>query len=306
MKSRPNDDSQKTALERFLESVGSYNPNLIHYPGDVTTIYHYTDLYGLQGIVDNHDLWLTHSRYCNDDEEMTHGFEVVQETIEEAAARPRSKKHKEYLEHVAQIFETPPTEGVYICCFCKEDNLLSQWRSYSANGLGVSIGFDPRQFSYITGSDSPPSGLVRLWKVIYERSKMKHIVRSAMEFAYRESRNRPLPEVARQAAEAIQFFIPTFKNVDFEEEKEIRLIFTPFPASSIKPRFRVSRSMLVPYFSLKEELDTNTYKRPLPITTVRVGPSTNKLLNLESTKLLLAKAGYTSVSVDSSDTPYRG
>ena len=297
-------DDQKTDLNRFLESVGSYCPNLIYNPGKLKAIYHYTDLNGLQGILSNRDLWLTQSRYSNDDEESTHGLEIMGAALREAAAT-KSNQYKAYLKHVEQIFKIPPSEGVYICSFCEKDNLLSQWRGYSANGNGVSIGFNPKGFSYITGSDSPPSGLVRLWKVFYNRDTQKSLIRDALEFAYRERHHRPLTDVARQAAEAIRFFIPTFKNQDFQEEQEIRLIFTPFASSTVKPRFRVSRGMLIPYYSLLE-LDTSPSKCPLPIITVRMGPSSNKGLNFESTKMLLANAGFPNVSVDCSDTPYRG
>lgn len=298
-------DDQKTDLNRFLESVGSYCPNLIYNPGRLRVIYHYTDLNGLQGIVGNHDLWLTHSRYSNDDEELIHGFEIVREAIEEAAARGTSRRYKEYLRHVTRLLDAHPPEGVYICCFCEKDNLLSQWRSYSANGTGVSIGFEPKGFSYFTGPDSPPSGLIRLWKVFYDRKIQKSLIADALKFAYRERDQRALSDVAQQAAEAIQFFIPTFKNQDFAEEQEIRLIFTPFPSSAVEPRFRVSRGMLIPYYSL-QELDTNISKCPLPIRTVRLGPGVNKRLNLESTRMLLSRAGFQTVSVSCSDTPYRG
>ena len=299
--------SDINALNRFLESVGSHSPNLIFTPGNLQAVFHYTDLNGLQGIVTNHDLWLTHSRYSNDDEELTHGFEIVQETIEEMLAKARSKRRKDYLENVGNIINRPLSEGVYICCFCEKDNLLSQWRSYSANGNGVSVGFKPDGFSYITGFDSPSSGLVRLWKVIYERPKQKNLVRLALEFAYKD-KTKPSLNIAKraqQAADAIQFFIPTFKNQDFAEETEIRLIYTPFPNSATKPQFRVSRGMLVPYYNLRE-LDGSPSPRRLPITSVRVGPSVSKHLNIESAKMLLTKAGYTQVNVDSSDTPYRG
>jgi len=295
------------ALNSFLESVGSYSPNLIFTPGNLQAIFHYTDLNGLQGIITNHDLWLTHSQYSNDDEELTHGFAVVQETIGELLAKARSKRRKDYLENVKNIIKSPLSKGVYICCFCEKDNLLSQWRSYSANGNGVSLGFKPDGFSYITGPDSPPSGLVRLWKVFYERPKQKNLVKLALEFAYKD-KNEPSQNFAKraqQAADAIQFFIPTFKNQDFEDEKEIRLIFTPFPNSTIKPQFRVSRGMLVPYYSLKE-LHGSPSPRQLPITSLCVGPSVNKHLNLESVKMLLTKIGYFQVAVGSSDTPYRG
>jgi hypothetical protein len=147
--------------------------------------------------------------------------------------------------------------------------------------------------------------LVRLWKVFYERNTQKSLVRDALQFAYQDRAHRAITDVARQAAEAIQFFIPTFKNPDFEEEQEIRLIFTPFPSSTVGPRFRVSRGMLIPYYSL-QELDTHPSKCPLPIIHVRIGPNMNNRLNFESTKMLLQKAGFPDVGVSCSETPYRG
>lgn len=295
------------ALDRFLTNVGSDSPDLIFFPGNLQAVYHYTDLNGLQGIVTNHDLWLTHSRYSNDEQELTHGFEIARETIEAMRREAKDRKRKIYLNKVADLFKVPSAEGAYICCFCEKNDLLSQWRSYSANGTGVSIGFNPMDFSYITGIDSPRSGLVRLWKVIYENDRQKAIVRNIVEFAYNDL-SQPalsLAQRAEQAANAIDFFIPTFKNQDFAEEQEIRLIFTPVLSASARPQFRVSRGMLVPYFSLRE-LDGSMPPRYLPIQSVRVGPSVNKILNIESTRMLLSKAGYISVSVDSSDTPYRG
>jgi hypothetical protein len=293
------------ALNKFLESVGSYTVDLIFSPGGLQALYHYTDLKGMQGIVDNHDLWLTNSRYSNDDEESTHGYEIVREIIKEELAKPNNPERTDYLNELSRIFTTPPAEGVYICCFCEKDNLLSQWRSYGANGTGVSISFNPTGFSYITGADSPPSGLVRLWKVFYDRNIQQSIVRSAIEFAFFDDSTKTIAERATRSADAIQFFIPTFKNQYFEEVKEVRLIFTPFPNSPAKPQFRIARSMLVPYYSLRE-LTGGTTPHPLPIASVRVGPSINKGLNLESAKMLLTKAGYTAVNVESSDTPYRG
>jgi len=293
------------ALNRFLESVNSYTVDLIFFPGGLQSIHHYTDLRGLQGIVDNHDLWLTNSRYSNDDEESTHGYEIVRELIKEELEKPNPPERTDYLNELSRIFTTPPAEGVYICCFCEQDNLLSQWRSYGANGTGVSISFNPAGFSYITGPDSPPSGLVRLWKVFYDRGVQQSIVRSAIDFALTDSPHKTIPERARQSADAIQFFIPTFKNQDFAEEKEIRLIFTPFPNSPAKSQFRIARNMLVPYYSLRE-LTGSAVPHPLPITGVRVGPSINKALNVESAQMLLSKAGYLAAAVESSDTPYRG
>jgi hypothetical protein len=83
------------------------------------------------------------------------------------------------------------------------------------------------EFIHITRPDLP-LGLMRLWKVFYEESQQLRIVESAIEFVWNSrAASETADQLARRAVDAIQFFIPTFKNADFREEKERRLIFTP-------------------------------------------------------------------------------
>jgi hypothetical protein len=146
---------------------------------------------------------------------------------------------------------------------------------------------------------------MRLWKVFYETEKQKSIVREAINFAFNDQ-NQPPAERAPQAADAIQFFIPTFKNEGFSEEKECRLIFTPSPGFDKACQFRVSRGMLVPYYTLQTLFDKQQQLDKLPLIGVRVGPSANRRLNVESAVMVLDQAGYGHIPVDSSSTPYRG
>ncbi len=87
----------------------------------------------------------------------------------------------DYVEAVAALLGEPPPTGFYVCCFCERDNLLSQWRSYGANGTGVSIGLDPREFEYISGPDMP-YGLMRLWRVFYKPTTQRKIVDDAIRY----------------------------------------------------------------------------------------------------------------------------
>jgi hypothetical protein len=290
------------ALRNFLDSLRSFTgPELIWSHG-VSRLYHYTDLSGLNGIISNNDLWLTHVRFCNDDEELTHGRKIVAETL--AAQKNKATPEQfEYLKRVEQLLAEPVADGVYICCLCAKDNLLSQWRGYSANGAGVSIELDPNQFESLTGPDCS-YGLLRLWKVFYNKTQQRKIVRKAVEFAWGMQPHLPMEKRAQNAADATAFFIPTFKNGDFKEEKECRLIFTPRPNAAVQPQFRTARNMLVPYYTLQKLGWQAT--QPLPVTGLRIGPSTHKLLNLESAQLLLKQHNYTNVQVRVSKTPFRG
>ena len=299
------------ALTTFLDSVQSFSSYLVQEVALGQLFYHYTDLNALHGIVRKHDLWLTNSRYSNDEDEITLGYTVARRVIERKLRSAKRKRPKdamriEYLEALADLIEEPPPEGFYVCCFCEKNNLLSQWRSYGANGTGVSLAFDPMEFTQITGQDMP-LGLMRLWKVFYKTSTQEGIVGASVDHAYETYRTMAIAEMAQRAADAIQFFVPTFKNEDFQEEREHRLIFTPFPGCPVKPRYRVARGMLTPFYSIRD-LAFHVYDAEwhLPLRSVLIGPSAQHELNLSSTKMLLVQNGYDDAVVAASETPYRG
>jgi hypothetical protein len=257
------------ALNGFLSSVGStVGPELILSPGK--DLFHYTDLNGLIGIVEKGDLWLTHSRYSNDEEEMAHGQRVAGEAITSAASLSANDPARtEYLQQLKVLIEKPSPEGVYICCFCQK-------------------GFGPW-----TGADCP-HGLMRFWKVFYKAETQRKIVDGAINYSWIPGSTAA--QCAQRAADAIQFFIPTFKNADFEEEAEWRLIFTPNPVCAVLPQFRVRGTMLVPYYRLRDLVPGAPIMggSPLPIGHVTVGPSASKILNVASVRMLLDKSGQTS------------
>jgi hypothetical protein len=298
------------SLSMFLESIGSHNVDLIFTPQSklkqgALLLYHYTDLTGLIGILKRHDLWLTNSRYSNDAEEMVHGTNVAKKVIESAV---RAQKYDaQYLTELTQL--TSQQEGVYISCFCEKDNLLSQWRGYGAYGSGVSLQFAPKEFADVTGPDNL-HGLLRFWKVFYNPLTQTEIIERALEHYAPNNPHNPLNSgqtpaaLARKAADAIRFFIPTFKNADFQEEDEWRLIFTPAPGIMVRPQFRVSHNMLVPYYSLRDLINPGSLPL-LPLRQVCIGPSVHKQLNAESVKALIEEAGYTAVPVIVSNTSYR-
>jgi hypothetical protein len=301
------------ALSYFLDSLGSYHEYLVQTIAPDQLIYHYTNLDALNGIVSYHDLWLTNSQYSNDKDESRHGNEIARGVVRIYLQNAKSEDTPDalkiaYADVLSSLIEVPPVGGFYICCFCEEDNLLSQWRSYGANGIGVSIGFAPMEFVYITGQDMP-LGLMRLWKVFYDTEQQKGIVNRAIEFVWEtRASGQDKHQLARRAADAIQFFVPTFKNADFREEKERRLIFTPDPACPVKPRYRVGRGMLIPYYSVRSLVEAAGYAtlKQLPICSIMVGPSAQQDLNKESTNMLLRQNGYDNVDLKASATPYRG
>jgi hypothetical protein len=294
-------------LSGFLANIGSASEDMILYFPAKDLLYHYTNLDGLQAILSSGDIRLTNSLYCNDEAEMIHGLKLARETIAAEQSGTTDPKRRSYLDELQRRSMEDKMQPVYIACFCEAGEKLSQWRAYGANGTGVTLGFAPGEFSYITGPDCPPNiGLMRFWKVFYPKATQQKIIRSAINYYPAFEPAATPPDWARWTWEAIQFFIPTFKHEHFQEEQEWRLIFTPALATPVPPSFRVARGMLIPFYSLKSLANAlNPVERSLPLKSVRIGPSPSKELNAASAELLLKQHGY-SFGVDKSETPYRG
>lgn len=293
-------------LTGFLNSLESYSQDLVQHLRSGQTLCHYTSLDGAIGIVSGGDLWLTNSRYSNDDEELNYGHRLVDAVLDELEHEAATNASRlEWLHRLRLAVAAARGDQVYVCCFCEKDNLLSQWRGYAENGGGVSVEFDPNGFAAIAGPDCS-HGLMRLWKVFYDLAQQRKIVRDCVDYPWWPSTNDD--DRIRFVVDALQFFMPTFKNGDFREEQERRLIFTPYPGALPKPKFRTRRGLLVPYFSL-QELSQPLGGGPafkLPIKGLLIGPGLHRALNVESAKMMLAKHDYPDVVVKASTTPYRG
>jgi Protein of unknown function (DUF2971) len=293
-------------LTRFLDSLQSYSADLVQHLQSGQRLCHYTTLQGAIGIITGRDLWLTNSRYSNDNEEMNYGHRLVDAVLEElyTETSPGDTARLAWLSKLRTQIQTARGDRVYICCFCEDGNLLSQWRGYAEDGGGVSIEFDANGFQQFTGPDSP-HGLMRLWKVFYNPEQQRKIIRQSIDYPYWPvaNENDRIPFIV----DALQFFVPTFKDAGFREERERRLIFTPHRGVLPKPHYRTRRGMLVPYFSLRDLSVTGGSAETIqiPICRVEVGPGPHKALNVESIGMMLSTHGYAGVEVNASPIPYR-
>lgn len=291
-------------LTGFLNSLHSFSHDLVQELDAGAKLCHYTTLEGALGIITGRDLWLSHLRFSNDDDEFLYGLKLVGNELDALAeATPADAGRVQLINDVKARIDEQREQPIYISCFCEHDNLLSQWRGYADNGGGVSIEFDADGFRAYSGPDSL-LGLTRLWRVIYKEESQRRIVQRALEFPYWGAG----PDQVRFIADALSFFLPTFKNADFIDEKERRLIFTPDPAKAPKPRFRTRGGMLVPYMRMRDMagLPPDATAERLPIKRVLVGPGRHRLLNRDSLRMALATEGYVNVPVEVSSTPYRG
>jgi hypothetical protein len=301
------------AVIQYLDSQKIPHHGLISLGG--SSAHHYTDLNGLRGIVEEDDLWLTKAEYSNDEDEMTHGYEIARRVINEEKKKAAEVQEHLYLDHLTRLIHNSSAEVLerYVCCFCMKGDLLSQWRGYGAYGTGVDLEIDIMGFSDLTANCS--CGSLYYWKVRYKDTEKEQRVKEIVDHFRSTAQENAghAEERAGQAAAAIQFFIPTFKDERFEEETEWRLIFAPSLQHAVNERvlkleFRVSRNLLVPYYRLRSLIPASAEpvaKPWLRINKVTVGPNPNKDLIKQSVRMLLSQNGH-APNVEVSRVPFRG
>jgi len=107
-------------LTVFLDSLQSYSADLVQYLKSGQSLCHYTTLEGLIGIITGNDLWLTHSRYSNDNEEMNYGHRLVDEVLDELKTNAAGDSAKlKWLEKLRAQIQAAREDEVYICCFVR-------------------------------------------------------------------------------------------------------------------------------------------------------------------------------------------
>lgn len=299
-------------------------------PNIPETLHHYTTAAGLLGIFEPRafsgwpnvpttrslTLWASDARYLNDSEELVYAAEALADAMLGSVDRNdavHSARIKELSNRVRQgNFIDPNVDNslhtAYVTSFCSKPDLLSQWRGYGANGYSIEFPMDllkafmvpairagDKSVGFIGGS--------RLFPVRYGIDK-EIIKTAAYEIAQRENYAGAVRKVVECLAQ--------FKNPAFEAEDEWRLIWSSghdYTACD----YRISSSgMIIPYLQLRYT-PFNMYN-PSPdyryngklVNSVLVGPSPDQGLRSESVFKMLRQRSFHDVSVEMSQTRFRG
>lgn len=276
------------------------------------TLYHYTSLNGVRGIVDSGFLRATEIRYFSDAAEMKHTVDQLSAVI--SFFEGFGKSNQTLLDQLREWLSHRLTAGhmLYVGCFTPNGNLLSQWRSYCPTGKGVSLGFDAAKLS-----TSATRQRWQLGKCIYCQKEKEAIVmpilseieRLAEERGENTDRSKRHPansfhDIFEEIEAALLLVAALLKHPAFQEEQEWRVVspvITNYVEAPIE--YREGPSMLVPFmnFQLPSAPD-----RRLDIEHVILGPTPNANISMESLSNYLSKSGASPrQGVASCQIPYR-
>jgi len=290
--------------------------------GDPTHLAHYTTAQGLHGIVQHSNLWASAAYYLNDSSEIDYGCQlftslltklIAEETLDPVPNNIFENAKKAF---APGGFMESVVSRTYVTCFCEDENLLSQWRTYGQSG-GYSISFPRTALSSLTVNDEFYHA--ELQRVIYDKDlqgQLLQLVLSDMLSTLLEDNIKEMYKTADlQGKQMFIIFFNTFlqtlaateivrfKHPAFEGEREWRLIVRPtsthLNTQEMKYlQFRTARRLMVPYVEVRSKEGTS-----LPIAWVRYGPTLEKRRVQHSLDLLFKQKGYNQMTFKGSDIP---
>lgn len=268
-------------------------------------LYHYTGISSFMKISQNGQIWASHIRYLNDTQELVHAIELFEEVIELATFNTHYNDTKRaiYLKALhswIQENKDANSHHLYVFSLSEVPSLLSQWRSYTPHGKGVSIGFSVERLGSMARANQ-----CRLGKCVYEQADKWNLFNALLETLWQfcdsiadEDWSASMYQDAIAAmANTIFPILALAKHDAFIEEQEWRFI-SPYQTTLDTAHFREGTAMLTPYIPL------NIPDGETRFDSVIMGPTPHESLSLPALKTF-CKQQRVCDDVFSSEIPYR-
>lgn len=279
---------------------------------------HYTNLHGLLGILDSGGFWISDFRFLNDTEEYVNGCRMAKEVIDSALSRsrPHDPVFVSILNHAIPHLSQNPEKTYFVCSFSEDDDSLEQWRAYAGGNDGICVIFENKP--PLVESHFCIMPIMAPQKVIYDDSlKRKFLIRIIAKYSIELKKDIAhgycvdIDDWSSDLAKALSMEFMIFKNKSFSSEKEVRIVISESHLNHFNGlRHRIANSRIIPYLnssdlysdSFVEHCGTNR----LPISGIKVGPTANRTVTLESVNAFLRNVGYGDIPVVPSAVPFRG
>jgi hypothetical protein len=273
------------------------------------TLYHYTTLSGLLGIVDSAELRCSDIRYMNDSTELRHTLDLLGEQVTRriVAGVDKPALLTTFLDWLTYRVVSGPM--LFCASFRGNGNLLSQWRGYSVHGKGVSLGFAPEHIL-----DCARRQNFEVGRCVYAPSQQEQMIDEIIDAveALAEDSDAGDESVSQNKQWVRRFqtiegdllrIAAVLKHPAFEEEQEWRIVSPMISdAAACKVQFREGNSMLIPWFPL----DLRDEQGSLAIEHAFLGPTSNIDLSMNSLALYLQSRGASPRrDITYCDIPYR-
>ena len=259
-------------------------------------LYHYTGYQALLGISSSFELWATDIHYFNDSSELAYAVDIFCSVL--ASDEIRLVHQTELLQQLHQWLKQRLADGhmIFVVCFSEDGNLLSQWRSYTPHGNGISLGFDPEFLCACAGTQG-----FRLARCIYDKEQQRKVAMQAIDTILKVALAKGAAPVS--VSPSHQSYFPSFyeqeldllsiaalfKNPAFAAEREWRAVSPVLPNYVENPaRYRAGRTTLIPYKPFLIRIDSES---SIQVQRVYLGPTPVNNLAMNALSTFLSSNG---------------
>jgi hypothetical protein len=272
--------------------------------------YHYTDIKGFQGIVTSKEFWLHDAYFSND---YTEHRLILKQAVARLKALANEARNSRFCQKLADSLVGVSIHP-YVCCFSSEPDLLSQWRAYSDDGAGFSIGFSAASIDNLCVAHLNKKPIISFHEIEYDPDEQEVRLIGLIDRALRRYLDRIPDKDAGYGYEGIEIatahsevwtLATLCKNRGFREEAERRLVAMPSANDSPPPPidvssicFRPRGQYLVPYFRIPF--------KPEDIVEIYLGPKNHEREVRDVIEMLLWKHGFDAgrIEIKNSDATY--
>jgi hypothetical protein len=257
------------------------------------TLYHYSGVDGIRGIIGSKILWASDWRYARDRTEFSYPRQVLARVAERMSATTTSDAARWVLDTIAgSLARADSGMPLYVACLCADGDLTRQWSDYAEDSTGFAVGLDRAEL-YEVGVQQGYS----LGYLIYDESKQEALLEERLTEAI-----ALVPQYANVAGSpvdprllfglGITLALTDIKNPRFSEEHEWRLMW-PQVRIDMSPPVKQRGTPGIPY--LEFVLENSKTGRCL-ITEVVAGPSATPA-SVDEMRRLLDRQGLGHVAV---------
>jgi hypothetical protein len=259
-------------------------------------IYHYTGKAGFLGIIKNKCFWASHILFQNDRSEHEIAFELLKNKLSE---KTNDKINNETLDFAKSFLSM----DCFTVSFSEKEDNLEQFRGYATDTPGFCLGIKTDKFKECLSCNSTKkicpenhkpekneilnnSYKFRLAKCIYDLKKQNEIIDKIVDNVLTESdinEENACRKITDRIIPPLLEISPCFKNKNYENEKEWRLIISQVHDKS-KIKEKVGKSYFIPYFELN-------FCTEICIGDVIIGPCIDEKITQYSVSRVLANYG---------------
>lgn len=261
------------------------------------SLYHYTDFFALQGIIENHEIWLNNIKCMNDTKEIWHLIETIEKAVLDECCKQKEK--------VKNLFFNQKTKldpfQIYSFSLTSLKNDAAQWERYGGHGAGVCLEFDAKKLNDIMWKNYN----LYIQEVFYTESAEKHQATDEIVSYIKTGHTKRDWGGIDLLFTNILACATAHKHPSFESEREYRINTSAFSQEKLKQQlnYRMEQWGIREYYTLKLEDDETKFDGLLK--KIKVGPKADK--NIDILKRYLEAKGFDNITdlVEISDCPLR-